>query len=300
MMSQLTLEMLLGMALLVGSVLARDSGSRPGRGHHAHPDSSGSQASVAADHVFRTENKTGIVDVFTSLNVRTGPGLEYRIVGGLKPGRQVTILGEQDGWYQIEWSPVPRWVYAYYVWTEGKSVRNQAIASAQPSTGGSLTDPLDASFLPSGSTTSAGGTSASGSGSAADNIKALANAGIVNQGSFSNNGQITFTQYGGGSDRTPDQWTQAGLGNRGNTLRATSLALSPNLIREYGLKGGEEISVRVNGQTYFLGHYDDTTGSQSRNNVIDVYDPNDSLGNDSFCASIQAGQWELVIGDRSV
>ena len=97
----------------------------------------------------------------------------------------------------------------------------------------------------------------------------------------------------------PDKYTSAGLGNRGNRLRPTSLALSPNLISQYGLRGGEEIYLRANGQTVFLGHYDDTTGNRSENNVIDVYDPADKLGRDSFMANIPAGGWELVVGNRS-
>jgi len=136
------------------------------------------------------------------------------------------------------------------------------------------------------------------SGSSASNTLAMANAGILASGGRTNNGQLTFTQYGGPTDGTPDKYTAAGLGNRGNQLRPTSLALSPDLIAKYGLRGGEEISVRTSQGTFFLGHYDDTTGSRSNQNVIDVYDPNDQLGRDSFLRNIPPGQWELVIGNR--
>ena len=63
------------------------------------------------------------------------------------------------------------------------------------------------------------------------------------------------------------------------------------------MKGGEAIYVQASGQTRYLGTYDDTTGDKSRNNVIDVYDPQDRLGNDSFIANIPAGQWSLVVGN---
>lgn len=136
-------------------------------------------------------------------------------------------------------------------------------------------------------------------GSSAENVLALDATGLLSSGSHSNDGRLTFTQYGGPTDGTPDANTRAGLGNRGNRLRSTSLALSPNLIREHGLKGGEEIYIVTGGRTVFLGHYDDTTGSRSRNNVIDVYDPQDRLGRDNFMRTVASGQWKLQIGQTS-
>lgn len=35
------------------------------------------------------------------LNVRSGPGTTYPVVGGLADQEQVVVLGEQDGWYQV-------------------------------------------------------------------------------------------------------------------------------------------------------------------------------------------------------
>ena len=37
-----------------------------------------------------------------SLNIRSGAGTDYDKVGSLKAGKIVTILGEANGWYQIE------------------------------------------------------------------------------------------------------------------------------------------------------------------------------------------------------
>ena len=37
-----------------------------------------------------------------SLNIRSGAGTDYEKVGSLKAGKVVTILGEVNGWYQIE------------------------------------------------------------------------------------------------------------------------------------------------------------------------------------------------------
>lgn len=127
------------------------------------------------------------------------------------------------------------------------------------------------------------------------NVAALVAAGIAVRGARGDDGRLTFTQYGGKADRTPDANSNAGIGNRGNRLGPLSLALSPDLIATHRLKGGERIAVSVHGVTYELGTYDDTTGDHTHTNVIDVYDPGDVLGNDDFLASIPAGTWLLVI-----
>lgn len=47
----------------------------------------------------------------SSLNVRSGPGTGYKVVGNLSNGAKVTIVGEQNGWYQIKYSH-GQWVNA--------------------------------------------------------------------------------------------------------------------------------------------------------------------------------------------
>ena len=48
----------------------------------------------------------------TSLNVRTGPGTKYGIVGRLSNGSTVKIIDEYSGWYAIEFSHSLQWVHA--------------------------------------------------------------------------------------------------------------------------------------------------------------------------------------------
>ncbi len=46
-----------------------------------------------------------IVNAGSGLNVRSGPGREFDRVASISNGARVTILGEENGWYQIEYSP---------------------------------------------------------------------------------------------------------------------------------------------------------------------------------------------------
>jgi hypothetical protein len=69
----------------------------------------------------------GVVDVFTRLNVRTGPGTQHQILGTLGPGEPVDIVGSSNGWFQINWRGRRAWISGYYVATPGETVRNQDI-----------------------------------------------------------------------------------------------------------------------------------------------------------------------------
>ena len=56
----------------------------------------------------------------TTLNIRSGPGTSYGVVGTLKQGDQVSILGfanDANGvaWYQISFSNISGYVHSYYI-----------------------------------------------------------------------------------------------------------------------------------------------------------------------------------------
>jgi len=49
------------------------------------------------------------------LNVRTGPGTNFEIIGRLHKNDSVTILEENLGWYKINYNGSPAWINGYYV-----------------------------------------------------------------------------------------------------------------------------------------------------------------------------------------
>ena len=61
----------------------------------------------------------GLVTASPSLNVRSGPGTNYRLIGSLYTGDQVAVLDSSSGWYQVRFvqgaSAVTGWVSASYV-----------------------------------------------------------------------------------------------------------------------------------------------------------------------------------------
>ena len=62
-----------------------------------------------------TTQKTGTVNSSTGLNVRSGPGTTYSIVGGLSNGAKVTITGQSGSWYKIKYGSTDAWVSSNYV-----------------------------------------------------------------------------------------------------------------------------------------------------------------------------------------
>ena len=61
--------------------------------------------------------KEGTVDVSSDsyLNVRTGPGTNFEIIGKLTAGVKITALEEKLGWYKINYEGREAWVNGYYI-----------------------------------------------------------------------------------------------------------------------------------------------------------------------------------------
>jgi 2',3'-cyclic-nucleotide 2'-phosphodiesterase/3'-nucleotidase len=58
--------------------------------------------------------KKGIVTA-TALNVRLGAGTNYKVIGVLKAGQSINIVGENNGWYKIDYNGKTGYVYGKYV-----------------------------------------------------------------------------------------------------------------------------------------------------------------------------------------
>ena len=72
------------------------------------------------------------------VNARKGPGASYERVELLAKGKQVTILGEENGWYKIQWRGAADvgYVSKDYVATSGGSAAQAAQAADATVTGG--------------------------------------------------------------------------------------------------------------------------------------------------------------------
>jgi hypothetical protein len=111
----------------------------------------------------------------------------------------------------------------------------------------------------------------------------------------STDGRLHFTSYGSANDSTPDSNTKQARGNHNNLLVLGSVALSPNLIRQYGPAFGAEVLVN----DVHIGYYDDSSASTYKGssivNTIDIYDPANKY-NDKLFRVIPAGKWTLSFG----
>ena len=74
-----------------------------------------------------------------TLRVRSGPGLDYNGIGGLKYGEQVTVLGQQGDWFQIKFKDGVAYVSAQYIQATEPPVINTTPPAAATTTAGGAT-----------------------------------------------------------------------------------------------------------------------------------------------------------------
>ena len=73
--------------------------------------------------------ETGIVTPSKGVNMRSGPGIGYRIVTTLPYGTEVSITGSSDGWYAVRWGTDSGYVSSSYLQVQS----GQASSSSAPS-----------------------------------------------------------------------------------------------------------------------------------------------------------------------
>ena len=65
-----------------------------------------------------------------SLNFRTAPNLSSTIIGSLAEGTQVKILGESNGWYNVEYNGVVGYAYGEFISITGSSSTSSTTSSS--------------------------------------------------------------------------------------------------------------------------------------------------------------------------
>ncbi|MCC8156221.1 MAG: DUF4366 domain-containing protein [Oscillospiraceae bacterium] len=96
--------------------------------------------SVSAFAADITENETDTTDVATAtgtvvnvnscLNLRTGAGTEYEVIGQLLPGTEVEVIGQADGWYLVTVSGQTGYVYGDYLEVTGEVTEVEGLDDA--------------------------------------------------------------------------------------------------------------------------------------------------------------------------
>ncbi len=63
-----------------------------------------------------TTTLTGtVVDITSYLNLRSGAGMDYSVIGKLTNGTEVEVIGEENGWYQVTADGQTGYVYSDYL-----------------------------------------------------------------------------------------------------------------------------------------------------------------------------------------
>ena len=75
----------------------------------------------------RSLNKTGIVNVSSSLNVREGAGTSSKVIGSLSGNTKVTIVGEEGAFYKIEYKGSHGYVAKEYI----KDIKDEVVTEPE-------------------------------------------------------------------------------------------------------------------------------------------------------------------------
>lgn len=93
----------------------REEPQPPGGGNGQQPSNGGTNENGSK----QPQPVYGIVKVTTSLNVRQGPGTQYKRIGGLGPNARIQILRQVGDWYEIKAGNLQGYVHSDYVVLEG-------------------------------------------------------------------------------------------------------------------------------------------------------------------------------------
>ena len=124
---------------------------------------------------------TGTVTA-TSLNVRGGPGTSYDVLGTLANGTVVTITGNSDGWYRIQYNGTDGWVSGQHVeiqTTNEEQVNTDISAGTVSGNAGSTSSISDTVNDATGTVTATSLNVRGGPGTSYDVLGTLANGTVV-------------------------------------------------------------------------------------------------------------------------
>lgn len=74
---------------------------------------------------------SGVVNVASSLRVRSAASANAAVLGRLYDGAKISIVGSSSGWYQISYGGKTAWVSSSYVLTGAAAGRHQVVAAAE-------------------------------------------------------------------------------------------------------------------------------------------------------------------------
>ncbi|EGT3617092.1 enterotoxin [Clostridium perfringens] len=78
------------------------------------------------------QGKTGIVKVNSTLNMRSGPGSSYGVIGTLRNNDKVEIIKEVNGWYEIRFNGKSGYVSSQYVKVDGDTSEEKPVEPEKP------------------------------------------------------------------------------------------------------------------------------------------------------------------------
>lgn len=122
------------------------------------PEESATPATTGPSYtVATTTTQSGAMN--SEVNVRSGPGFDFEVLGGVAAKESIVIIGREGDWYKVQFGDGFGYVNAHYVDVTGASNASQMVASrvtAAPTTTAATTLPGATTTTVAGGTTTAG------------------------------------------------------------------------------------------------------------------------------------------------
>ena len=225
-------------------------------------------AGVRADSVKKMSAEGEVVNIQTSLLVREAPSKSAEILGSLKYGAEVTITGETDDWYRIEYKSGTAYVSKSFV--SAKSKDNQTVVDFQSTAyvkvDGTLNVRKAASMNASVIGSLTNGKTVEINGEAADwfRIEYGSGSGFVSKDyiTFSKNDTVS-----GSSSGTSSVSSGKGIVRVNTTLLVRKTASTSGKVIGY-LTNGKQVSITGESNGYYQIRYQSTTAYVSKNYVV--------------------------------
>ncbi|MEI3336938.1 MAG: SH3 domain-containing protein [Clostridium sp.] len=251
-----------------------------------------------------TSGKSGqVVNVHSSLNVRSGASTSSSVIGSLSNGSKVTIVGESGSWYKINYGNTTGYVSKDYVQTSGESGSGSSSQETTSGKSGQVVNVHSSLNVRSGASTSS---SVIGSLSNGSKITIVGESGSwykINYGNTTGYVSKDYVQTSGesGSGSSSQETTSGKSGqvvNVHSSLNVRSGASTSSSVIG-SLSNGSKVTIVGESGSWYKINYGNTTGYVSKDYIQSSGESNNSSNSGNSSSETASNKSGYVVNVHS-
>ena len=251
-----------------------------------------------------TSGKSGqVVNVHSSLNVRSGASTSSSVIGSLSNGSKVTIVGESGSWYKINYGNTTGYVSKDYVQTSGESGSGSSSQETTSGKSGQVVNVHSSLNVRSGASTSS---SVIGSLSNGSKVTIVGESGSwykINYGNTTGYVSKDYVQTSGesGSGSSSQETTSGKSGqvvNVHSSLNVRSGASTSSSVIG-SLSNGSKVTIVGESGSWYKINYGNTTGYVSKDYIQSSGESNNSSNSGNSSSETASNKSGYVVNVHS-